>query len=201
MIISSAEFIKSSTRLSQCPEPSLPEYAFLGRSNVGKSSLINMLVGRSKLAKTSATPGKTQTINHFLINKNWYIADLPGYGYAKVSKTKRDDWKKMIENYILNRKNLMTLFLLIDSRHDPILSDIEFMNFLGMKYVPFARIFTKADKTRKQALEGTIENHNKRLLENWEELPPLIITSAEDKRGRDELLGYIEKSLDYFDKP
>ena len=201
MIISSAEFIKSSTRLSQCPDPNLPEYAFLGRSNVGKSSLINMLVGRSKLAKTSATPGKTQTINHFLINKNWYIADLPGYGYAKVSKTIRDDWKKMIENYVLNRKNLMTLFLLIDSRHDPIQSDIEFMNFLGMKYVPFARIFTKADKTRKQALEGTVEKHNSRLLENWEELPPLIITSAEDKRGRDELLGYIEKSLDYFDKP
>lgn len=201
MTISTAEFIKSSTTLAQCPEPSLPEYAFLGRSNVGKSSLINMLTGRSKLAKTSSTPGKTQTINHFLINKTWYIADLPGYGYAKVSKTKREDWKKMIENYILNRKNLMTLFLLIDSRHEPIESDIEFMNFLGMKYVPFARIFTKADKMKKLALEGVLENHNKRLMENWEELPPHIVTSTQDKRGRDELLSYIEKSLDYFEKP
>ncbi len=201
MIIKSAEFIKSSTKLSQCPEPDLPEYAFLGRSNVGKSSLINMLTGRTKLAKISSTPGKTQTINHFLINENWFIADLPGYGYAKVSKKMREDWKNMIENFILNRKNLMTLFLLIDSRHDPIESDIDFMNFLGMKYVPFARVFTKADKIKKQALEGVIEKHNNRLLENWEDLPPLIVTSAEDKRGRDELLGYIEKSLDYFEKP
>lgn len=201
MIINSAEFIKSSTKLSQCPEPDLPEYAFLGRSNVGKSSLINMLTGRTKLAKISSTPGKTQTINHFLINEKWFIADLPGYGYAKVSKKMREDWKKMIENFILNRKNLMTLFLLVDSRHDPIESDIEFMNFLGMKYVPFARVFTKADKIKKQALEAVIEKHNNRLLENWEDLPPLIVTSAEDKRGRDELLGYIEKSLDYFEKP
>ena len=201
MIIKSAEFIKSSTKLSQCPEPDLPEYAFLGRSNVGKSSLINMLAGRSKLAKTSSTPGKTQTINHFLINKEWYIADLPGYGYAKVSKTMRDDWKKMIDSYVLNRKNLMTLFLLIDSRHDPIESDIEFMNYLGLKYVPFARVFTKADKVKKLGLEKIVENHNTRLLDSWEELPTLIITSAEDKRGRDELLDYIEKSLRYFEKP
>lgn len=201
MIIKKAEFVKSSIKLSQCPEPDIPEYAFLGRSNVGKSSLINMLTSRSKLAKTSGTPGKTQTINHFIINKSWYIADLPGYGYAKVSKKMREEWKKMIDNYILDRKNLMTLFLLIDSRHEPIESDIEFMNFLGIKYIPFARIFTKADKMKKNDLERVINKHNERLLENWEELPPMIVTSAEDKRGRDELLGYIEKSLRYFEKP
>jgi len=201
MIIDSAEFVKSSVQLSQCPKHDIPEYAFLGRSNVGKSSLINMLTGRKKLAKTSTKPGKTQTINHFIINDSWYIADLPGYGYAKVSKKMREDWKNMIYNYVLNRKNLMTLFLLIDSRHDPIASDIEFMDFLGIKYVPFARIFTKADKMKKHELKKVIERHNERLLENWEELPPMIVTSSEDKQGRDELLEYIEKSLRYFEKP
>jgi GTP-binding protein len=201
MIIKTAEFITSSTKLSQCPEPDIPEYAFLGRSNVGKSSLINMLTGRSKLAKTSGTPGKTQTINHFLINQKWYIADLPGYGYAKVSKKMREEWKKMIAYYILNRKNLMTLFLLIDSRHDPIDSDIEFINFLGLKYVPFARVFTKADKIKKRELDSIIDNHNTRLLESFEELPATFITSTEDKRGRDEIISYVDKSLIYFEKP
>jgi GTP-binding protein len=201
MIIKTAEFITSSTKLSQCPEPDIPEYAFLGRSNVGKSSLINMLTGRSKLAKTSGKPGKTQTINHFLINQNWYIADLPGYGYAKVSKKMREEWKKMIAYYILNRKNLMTLFLLIDSRHDPIDSDIEFINFLGLKYVPFARVFTKADKIKKRELDSIIDNHNTRLLESFEELPATFITSTEDKRGRDEIISYVDKSLIYFEKP
>jgi len=179
----------------------LPEYAFLGRSNVGKSSLINMLAGRKKLAKTSGTPGKTQTINHFIINEQWYIADLPGYGYAKVSKSLRHDWIKMIENYVLNRKNLMALFLLIDSRHEPIASDLEFMNYLGKNYVPFTRVFTKADKLKKKEMERIIEAHNKKLYEQWEELPPYIITSSEDKRGREELLDYVEKSLIYFEKP
>lgn len=201
MNIKSAVFIKSSVTLEQCPDPTLAEFAFLGRSNVGKSSLINTLTSRSSLAKTSGTPGKTQTINHFLINNLWYLADLPGYGYAKVSKKMREEWKIMLESYVLNRENLVNLFLLIDSRHEPIESDIEFMNWLGENGIPFSRVFTKADKMKKAALSSVLEKHDTRLLETWEELPPAFVTSVIDNRGRDEILDYIEKSLTYFIKP
>lgn len=195
MIIRNAEFIKSSTNLSQCPAADKPEFAFLGRSNVGKSSLINMLAGRSRLAKISRTPGKTQIINHFLINNEWYLTDLPGYGYAKVSKKMRYEWTRMIEKYILGRKNLMCLFLLIDSRHNPIESDIEFINFLGINHVPLVRVFTKADKQKPDALKKVIKAHEERLLETWDSLPPAFITSTVTHTGREELLAYIENSL------
>ncbi len=201
MIIKNAEFIKSSTTLSQCPAPDKPEYAFLGRSNVGKSSLINMLAKRSKLAKVSGTPGKTQIINHFLINDEWYLTDLPGYGYAKVSKKMRHEWEIMIEKYVLGRENLMCLFLLIDSRHNPIESDIEFINFLGINHVPLVRVFTKADKQKTDALTQVIKAHENRLHETWESLPPAFITSAITGAGREELLKYIESTLSDFENP
>ena len=201
MIIKSATFITSSAKISQCPDPEVPEYGFIGRSNVGKSSLINMLTGNSKLAKTSGTPGKTQTINHFLINEGWYLADLPGYGYAKVSKKMRAEWKKLIDNYILKRENLMNLFVLVDSRHKPIESDLEFMNFLGINMVPFSIVFTKADKLKERELKKNIEIYKETLLQTWEEIPPSFISSAEDGRGREEILEYIEKTLIYFEKP
>ncbi|MCD4769179.1 MAG: ribosome biogenesis GTP-binding protein YihA/YsxC [Bacteroidales bacterium] len=199
MIIKNAEFIKSSTELSQCPEPDKPDYAFLGRSNVGKSSLINMLARRSKLARISGTPGKTQIINHFLINNEWYLTDLPGYGYAKVSKKMRYEWKKMIEKYILGRENLMCLFLLVDSRHNPIESDIEFINYLGTNNIPLARVFTKADKQKTDALTNVIKAHENRLHETWESLPPAFVTSATTGTGREELLEYIENTLLNFE--
>lgn len=201
MIIKNAEFIKSSTTLSQCPAPDKPEYAFLGRSNVGKSSLINMLAGRSKLAKVSGTPGKTQIINHFLINNEWYLTDLPGYGYAKVSKKMRHEWEIMIEKYVLGRENLMCLFLLIDSRHNPIESDIDFINFLGINHVPLVRVFTKADKQKTDALTQVIKAHESRLHETWESLPPAFITSAVTGAGREKLLKYIESTLSDFENP
>lgn len=201
MIIKNAEFIKSSTTLSQCPAPDKPEYAFLGRSNVGKSSLINMLAKRSKLAKVSGTPGKTQIINHFLINDEWYLTDLPGYGYAKVSKKMRHEWEIMIEKYVLGRENLMCLFLLIDSRHNPIESDIEFINFLGINHVSLVRVFTKADKQKTDALTQVIKAHENRLHETWESLPPAFITSAITGAGREELLKYIESTLSDFENP
>lgn len=200
MIINTASFVKSSARLSQCPEPELPEYAFIGRSNVGKSSLINMLTGRTKLAKTSSTPGKTQTINHFLINDSWYLADLPGYGYAKVSKKMRAEWKQLIHNYILKRENLMNLFVLIDSRHKPIESDLEFIHFLGTNQVPLSLVFTKSDKQKSSGLKEVLASYENVLRETWEELPPIFISSTEEKRGREEILAYIEKTLRYFEK-
>lgn len=198
MLIKTARFVKSSMKLSQCPRPDKPEFAFIGRSNVGKSSLINLLTGYSKLAKTSSTPGKTQAINHFIINDSWFLADLPGYGYAKISKSKREEWKKMIESYILGRNNLMNLFVLIDSRHHPIESDINFMNFLGMNGIPFSRVFTKTDKLKENDLNNIIERHNSKLLETWEELPPMFLSSTVKRQGKDDILGYIEKSLIYF---
>ena len=201
MNINSAEFIKSSTTLSECPPADRPEYAFLGRSNVGKSSLINMIARRSKLARISSNPGKTQTINHFLINNEWFLTDLPGYGYAKVSKTMRQEWEKMIENYVLERENLMCLFLLIDSRHDPIESDIDFINFLGSNHIPVARVFTKSDKIKADALKNVIVAHENRLLESWENLPPAFVTSTVTGIGRDELLHYIETTLLNFENP
>jgi len=201
MIIRSAEFVTSSARVDQCPKPDLPEYAFIGRSNVGKSSLINMLTGFNKLAKTSGSPGKTQTINHFIINGEWYLTDLPGYGYAKVSKKMRENWHRTIERYILTRENMICLFVLIDSRHNPLQADLEFMEFLGINQVPFARVFTKSDKQTASATDKVISNHNSIMLENWESLPETFISSATNKTGRDDLLDYIEKTMTNFILP
>jgi GTP-binding protein len=201
MIIRSAQFITSSTKLSQTPDPLLPEFAFIGRSNVGKSSLINMLTANNKLAKISGSPGKTRTINHFLINGDWYIADLPGYGYAKVSKKMRAEWQNMINEYILKRENLVSLFLLIDSRHDPIESDLGFMEFLGLNSIPFARVFTKADKQTAASTERKLEAHNRLMLQSWDSLPQTFITSSEDRRGREDILGYISESMMFFTPP
>ena len=177
MIIHSARFIKSSPTLKDCPPPDRPEFGFIGRSNVGKSSLINMITGWSKLAKTSAQPGKTRTINHFLINDNWYLVDLPGYGYAKVPISQRDKWIKQTENYVLKRDNLVCLFVLLDSRHKPQPSDMKFMEVLGNNGIPFARVFTKADKLTKIALEKSVNLYDKAMLETWESLPATFISS------------------------
>jgi GTP-binding protein len=195
MIIRSADFIKSSTKLDQCPDDGYPEFAFIGRSNVGKSTLINMLTGHPGLAKISSTPGKTRTINHFLINKEWYIADLPGYGYAKTSASLREDWSKATKNYILKRETLVCLFMLIDSRIKPQKSDLDFMEMLGLNQVPFARIFTKADKIKSREVNKTISEHNALMLGTWEELPAWFVTSSVKKKGRDELLEFIEQTI------
>ena len=233
MEIKNATYIKSSALISQCPEHHCPEYAFIGRSNVGKSSLINMLTGNKKLAKTSATPGKTLLINHFEIRSSaskasasstsaskasasstsgtkpsassvsgsspagknglWYLVDLPGYGFAKRSKTERTKLENMISGYILQRENLTNLFVLIDSRHEPQQIDIEFMNWLGESSIPFSIVFTKADKLSRQALQKNIDAYLARLAEEWNPLPPHFITSSETRQGRDELLSYIEE--------
>lgn len=193
MNIKTAEYVISNCDVRKCPEGNIPEYAFIGRSNVGKSSLINMLTGRSALAKTSATPGKTLLINHFLINKSWYIVDLPGYGYAKRSKDSRDEFKRMIEGYILHRMQMTNLFVLVDSRHKPQNIDLEFMEWLGENGVPFSIVFTKMDKLGKEAGPRNVRGYLNVLKESWEELPPYFITSSEDGRGRDEILDYIEE--------
>lgn len=198
MIIKSAEFIKSSGKWQECPEPTLPEYAFIGRSNVGKSSLINAMMNKKDLAKTSQTPGKTQLINHFLINEDWYLTDLPGYGYAKVSKTQRKDFEKLISNYILNRKNLVNLFILVDSRHTPQKIDLEFMEWCGESGVPFSIIFTKTDKLKPNAILKNVEIYKQKLLESWEELPEIFATSAEKKEGCDEVLSTITQTNLYL---
>jgi GTP-binding protein len=198
MIIQSARFVKSSVRLNQCPEQSRPEFAFIGRSNVGKSSLINMLTGWSKLAKTSGHPGKTQIINHFIINDDWYLVDLPGYGYAKVSARLRDNWIKEVENYILKRENLICLFVLIDCRIKPQKSDMSFMEMLGLNRIPFARVFTKSDKVKPDVLSRSLQHYDKMMLEKWEELPLTFISSAVDRTGRDEILSFIEDSVNIF---
>jgi GTP-binding protein len=195
MIIRSAEFIKSSAKLAQCPDDGYPEFAFIGRSNVGKSSLINMLTGHAGLAKISSTPGKTQTINHFLINNEWYIADLPGYGYAKTSISLRENWSKETKNYILKRETLVCLFMLIDARVKPQESDMKFMEMLGLSQVPFARIFTKADKIKAREVNKTIKEHNELMTATWEELPLWFVTSSTKKTGRDELLEFIEQTI------
>ena len=195
MEIKQAEFVISNTDVRKCPEGDMPEFAFIGRSNVGKSSLINMLTKHKGLAKTSSTPGKTLLINHFLINKSWYLVDLPGYGYAQRSKTQREQLKKMIDNYVLNREQMYNLFLLIDSRHEPQEIDLEFMRFLGANGVPFSIVFTKADKLSKLRLKTNTENYKKKLLEEWEELPPIFITSSSAAEGRIELLDYIEQII------
>ena len=192
MVITSAEFIISNSRVEKCPTTGLPEYAFIGRSNVGKSSLINMLTGRKGLAMTSQKPGKTQLINHFLINRDWYLVDLPGYGYARLSRDGRDGLRRMIEDYILERTELVCLFVLLDSRLEPQRIDLEFIEWLGEGGIPFALVFTKADKLSRGKLAANIAAYKERLLQQWEELPPLFITSAEARLGRDELLYYID---------
>ncbi|MDP2412696.1 ribosome biogenesis GTP-binding protein YihA/YsxC [Daejeonella sp.] len=191
MIIKSAEFQCSNTRTDKLPAPELPEYAFIGRSNVGKSSLINMLVQRKGLAKTSQTPGKTQLINHFLINENWQLVDLPGYGYARTSKSNRGEWSKFISFYLRNRENLQCVFVLIDSRLDPQKIDIEFCTWLGENGLPFQLIFTKADKQSGVKTDQCIAKFRKALLEIFEEVPRHYITSAETQEGRDDLLNFI----------
>ncbi len=193
MEIKSAEFIISNAVVGKCPDTNNPEYAFIGRSNVGKSSLINMLTGRNKLAKTSATPGKTMLINHFLINNEWYLVDLPGYGYAKRSKKDKDKLEVMISSYILKREQMINLFLLIDCRHEPQKIDLEFMEWLGENGVPFSIVFTKADKLGGGKLKQNINHYLKELKKQWEELPPYFITSSENKTGRQEILDYIEQ--------
>ncbi len=191
MKIVSAAFIKSSARVSECPDPGPPEIAFIGRSNVGKSSLINLLTGRRNLAKTSVSPGKTRLINHFLINEQWYLVDLPGYGYARVSKGERRKFGKLIEQYISGRKSLALVMVLIDSRLKPQRSDMDFINWLGVNAVPFALVFTKTDKPNQKELNLNIKNFRKELLKTWEELPPFFLTSALKKTGREEILGYL----------
>lgn len=199
MIIKSADFVISNTDVNKCPDTDLHEYAFIGRSNVGKSSLINMLTQHKGLAMTSSTPGKTMLINHFIINGEWYIVDLPGYGYARRGKEGRESIKVIIEDYILERPQMTTLFVLIDARIAAQKIDLEFMEWLGENGIPFSIVFTKSDKLGKNILKSNIENYKKILLEQWEELPKIFVTSSEDKRGRDEILDYIEglnKGLD-----
>ena len=195
MLIKSAEYVISSARVDQCPQGELPEFAFIGRSNVGKSSLINMLTGRAGLAKTSATPGKTILINHFLINKEWYLVDLPGYGYAKRGQQQRDELQRMITGYILRREQMMNLFLLIDARHEPQRIDLKFIEWLGENGIPFSIGFTKADKLSKGKLAANVKHYLAELSKQWEELPPHLITSSETKLGKDELLDYIESII------
>jgi len=208
-LVMQAQFVKSTTDYQDCPPDHLPEFAFIGRSNVGKSSLINMLVNQKHLAHTSAKPGKTQTINHFLVNfhpkdttahksVNLYLADLPGYGYAHVSKEKKQQFERMIAGYTLTRKNLLTLFVLIDSRIEPQPNDLGFLQFLGEHQVPFALIFTKTDKLSSNQLKRNIDQFKNRMLETWEELPPIFITSAVKKTGRDEILQYIIDCIDKY---
>ena len=192
MIIKSAEYAISSPSVGQCPKDGKQEYAFIGRSNVGKSSLINMLCAKKGLAKTSATPGKTLLINHFIINKQWYLVDLPGYGYAKRSKREIARIDQMIRSYILMRSELVSLFVLIDSRLEPQKIDLEFINWLGESGVPFSIVFTKADKLSKQKAESVKGRFEEALSETWEQMPPMFITSSVNKMGRDDLLGYIE---------
>ncbi len=191
MIINSARFVISNSSPGKCPDDSRHEYAFIGRSNVGKSSLINMLTSRKGLAKTSSTPGKTMLINHFLVNDEWYIVDLPGYGFASRGKEQREQLEKMIRGYILNRAEMTNLFVLIDSRHKPMKIDLEFFNWLGENGVPFSIVFTKLDKMGPQAGKRNVEEYCKILLETWEELPPVFLTSSETGKGREELLDYI----------
>lgn len=195
MIIQKAEFVTSSEDISQCPSDGSIEFAFIGRSNVGKSSLINMLTGVKGLAKTSQTPGKTQLINHFFINELFYIVDLPGYGFAKVPKKLKEMFEEMITTYLRERSELASLFVLVDVRHEPMKIDIDFINEMGERGIPFSIVFTKADKLSKTALANNVEAYKKRLLQDWEELPPIFITSSEQGTGREELLDYFSQIL------
>jgi GTP-binding protein len=192
-LIKKARFVISNSDVRKCPDDGRPEYAFIGRSNVGKSSLINMLTGQNKLAMTSSTPGKTLLINHFIVNDEWYLVDLPGYGYSKRSKSQNDQLQRIISDYVLRREAMTLLFVLIDSRHEPQKIDLEFFEWLGENGVPFSIIFTKADKLTKTALASNIAAYKARLLEDWEELPPVFVTSSETSLGRDEVLHYINE--------
>ena len=193
MEIKDAQFVISNTDVRKCPEDNLPEYAFIGRSNVGKSSLINMLTNKKGLAMTSSMPGKTLLINHFLINNEWYIVDLPGYGYAQRGKKGREEIRKIIESYIINRDQMTSLFVLLDSRHEPQKIDLEFMEWLGENGVPFGIVFTKLDKQSKSRWKENKQKYITKLLEQWEELPPIFETSSEEKKGREEILNWIEE--------
>ena len=192
MKIKSAEFVMSNSDVSKCPKERLPEYAFIGRSNVGKSSLINMLVDRKNLAKTSGRPGKTQLINHFIINKSWYLVDLPGYGYARVSKKAKKTFQKFITDYFEKRSQLVLAFVLIDCRHEPQPVDIDFMRYLGEANIPFQIIFTKADKLKPNALTRNVETYIKKMLESWEEMPAYFVTSSSKKKGKEDVINNIE---------
>lgn len=198
MQIKSAEFVMSNTDIDKCPKDHLPEYAFIGRSNVGKSSLINMLLNRRNLAKTSGRPGKTQLINHFIINKNWYLVDLPGYGYARVSKSSKKSFQKLITRYFENRKQLILAFVLVDCRHKPQSVDLDFMQWLGTNGIPFHIIFTKADKLKPGALKKNIQIYTDEMLQIWEEMPRYFITSSSNQTGRDEVLEYIDQLNNQF---
>ena len=193
MQIKQAEFVVSNADYKKCPTHDKPEFAFVGRSNVGKSSLINMLTGRKALAMTSSTPGKTMLINHFLINDSWYLVDLPGYGYAQRGKKAMEQLRHLISSYVLGREQLTCLFVLVDSRLEPQKIDLEFIRFLGENGVPFALNFTKSDKTKRSQLGGNVARFLKTLKEEWEELPPHFVTSSADRRGRDEVLDYINQ--------
>jgi GTP-binding protein len=198
MIIRSAVFVKSSPSLKECPPTSKPEFAFIGRSNVGKSSLINTLTGWKGLAKISVQPGKTRTINYFIINDGWYLVDLPGYGYAKVPAEVRNKWIKSTENYILKRENLICLFVLLDIRHKPQSSDLKFMEFLGNNEIPFVRVFTKSDKISGISVSRSVAEYDKIMLENWDSLPSTFISSTVTGKGRKEILSFIEESINIF---
>lgn len=196
MRVKSASFVVSNAKVSDCPKSSLPEFAFIGRSNVGKSSLINMLTGRKQLAKTSGKPGKTQLINHFLINKNWHLVDLPGYGYARVSKITKKEFQSYITSYFLERKQLINAFVLIDIRHEPQAIDMEFMEWMGTQQIPFSIIFTKADKLSENKIDATLSAYLNTMLEGvWAETPPHFITSATSNKGKEEVLAYVGSLL------
>lgn len=192
MEIKQASFVVSNTQVAKCPTHKLPEYAFIGRSNVGKSSLINMLTNHKGLAKTSSKPGKTQLINHFLINKEWYLVDLPGYGYAKVSKQSKKTFQQFITDYFKKRRELVSAFVLVDIRHEPQKIDLEFMQWLGENAIPFAIVFTKADKLTEKQIQEHVTSYSEILLQQWEEMPPYFITSSENRLGKEDLLSYIE---------
>ena len=192
MEIKQASFVVSNTQVAKCPTHKLPEYAFIGRSNVGKSSLINMLTNHKGLAKTSSKPGKTQLINHFLINKEWYLVDLPGYGYAKVSKQSKKTFQQFITDYFKKRRELVNAFVLVDIRHEPQKIDLEFMQWLGENAIPFAIVFTKADKLTEKQIQEHVTSYSEILLQQWEEMPPYFITSSENRMGKEDLLSYIE---------
>lgn len=193
MEIKEAQFIVSNSDVAKCPAADRPEYAFIGRSNVGKSSLINMLTNKRALAKTSGTPGKTQLINHFLINKEWYLVDLPGYGYAKVPKSERLKWEKFLKRYILKRENLYCLFVLIDSRHKAQKVDLDFMEWLGVSGIPFSIIFTKTDKLKPEELQANLKAYEEKMFETWDTMPGYFASSAESSAGKDEILNFIEE--------
>ena len=193
MRIKSSEFVVSNKDYKSCPKKLIPEYAFIGRSNVGKSSLINSLTKRKDLAKTSSKPGKTQLINHFIINKDWFIVDLPGYGYASISKTKREEFKKMTQDYLLKREELVSLFVLIDIKLTPQVIDLEFMRFLGKEKIPFVIVFTKSDKVPKKNIQENLRIYKEKMLADWETLPEIFINSIKDNEGRTKILSYIEK--------